>query len=217
MPFRIPFPLLLVLPFLLLIFITLRSPSPSHVSPTNSKVVVRSQKGPLVNQASTGQQTFGSPSEEGDAVLKTRIVAVGDIHADLPRLMKVLRRAEIVDLKGYWIGGETILVQTGGTSFFSCSSSFPRSFQARQTSSTVDRIRLPSTASSTLFVRKLKRPEVLSCRAFPPFLSISSGNIAHVASPPQSAGQPRDHERSRRLAICRSCRRSKLWWRTQPP
>jgi hypothetical protein len=125
MAFRIPLPLLLVLPFVLLIFITLRSPSPSHTSPhlhsTNPKVAQGRPGGALVNQASSGPQAAaGEPAIDvsiEDGILSTRIVAVGDIHGDLPRLMKVLRRAGVVDLKGYWIGGETILVQTGGSSF----------------------------------------------------------------------------------------------------
>jgi hypothetical protein len=38
---------------------------------------------------------------------------VGDIHGDYPALTKILRKASLIDLKGQWIGGETILVQTG--------------------------------------------------------------------------------------------------------
>ncbi|GAA5850062.1 hypothetical protein JCM9279_004898 [Rhodotorula babjevae] len=42
-----------------------------------------------------------------------RIVAVGDIHGDLPAAMSILRRAGLVDLKGLWTGQDAILVQTG--------------------------------------------------------------------------------------------------------
>ncbi|ORX57791.1 Metallo-dependent phosphatase [Piromyces finnis] len=42
-----------------------------------------------------------------------RIVAVGDIHGDYKKLMKVLSTAKLVDQKGNWIAKDTILVQTG--------------------------------------------------------------------------------------------------------
>lgn len=38
---------------------------------------------------------------------------VGDIHGDYTALTKILRKAELIDLKGQWVGNETILVQTG--------------------------------------------------------------------------------------------------------
>jgi len=46
-------------------------------------------------------------------IIKHRIVAIGDIHGDYTALTKILRKAELIDLKGNWIGNETILVQTG--------------------------------------------------------------------------------------------------------
>ncbi|TNY18572.1 Metallo-dependent phosphatase-like protein [Rhodotorula diobovata] len=52
-------------------------------------------------------------SDRRSTVLTQRIVAVGDIHGDLPALTSILRRAGLVDLKGQWTGGDTILVQTG--------------------------------------------------------------------------------------------------------
>lgn len=124
MAFRIPFPLLLVLPFVLLIYLSLNSPAPSHAHPSNPKGAQGRSPAALVKQgagqAASGQQPLQSTTEDaGNGVLSSRIIAVGDIHGDLPRLMKVLRRAGVVDLKGYWVGGETILVQTGGTSPYS--------------------------------------------------------------------------------------------------
>lgn len=38
----------------------------------------------------------------------------GDIHGDKPAAMEILRRAGLVDLRGQWVGGPDILVQTGG-------------------------------------------------------------------------------------------------------
>lgn len=42
-----------------------------------------------------------------------RIVAVGDIHGDLSALKQTLQVAQVINNKGDWIGGETVLVQTG--------------------------------------------------------------------------------------------------------
>lgn len=43
----------------------------------------------------------------------TRIVAVGDVHGDLDATRAAFRLAGVVDEEGGWIGGSTILVQTG--------------------------------------------------------------------------------------------------------
>jgi hypothetical protein len=42
-----------------------------------------------------------------------RIVAVGDLHGDFSAWRDVLRSAGLVDNKGHWSGGDTILIQTG--------------------------------------------------------------------------------------------------------
>lgn len=42
-----------------------------------------------------------------------RIVAIGDLHADLPQTLAVLRMAGVIDESGEWIAGATKLVQTG--------------------------------------------------------------------------------------------------------
>ncbi len=42
-----------------------------------------------------------------------RVVAVGDVHADLPALKAVLTEAGVLDARGAWSGGNTILVQLG--------------------------------------------------------------------------------------------------------
>ena len=42
-----------------------------------------------------------------------RVVAIGDLHADLPTTLSVLQLAGLVDEQGRWIGGETVFVQTG--------------------------------------------------------------------------------------------------------
>ena len=42
-----------------------------------------------------------------------RLVAVGDLHADLEDALAVLRLAGLVDAAGHWSGGTAVLVQTG--------------------------------------------------------------------------------------------------------
>lgn len=44
-----------------------------------------------------------------------RVVAIGDLHADLPAALRTMRMAGLVDAAGTWSGGETVLVQTGDT------------------------------------------------------------------------------------------------------
>ena len=50
---------------------------------------------------------------ETPAKWPTRVVAIGDLHADLPTTLGVLQLAGLVDERGQWIGGDTIVVQTG--------------------------------------------------------------------------------------------------------
>jgi hypothetical protein len=47
------------------------------------------------------------------AAAAPRIVAVGDLHADPIAARKVLQLARVADEHGHWIGGSTILIQTG--------------------------------------------------------------------------------------------------------
>ena len=42
-----------------------------------------------------------------------RIIAVGDLHGDFSAWRDIARAARLVDDRGRWIGGETVLVQTG--------------------------------------------------------------------------------------------------------
>jgi len=43
------------------------------------------------------------------------VIAVGDLHGDLPAALKVLQMAGVVDAQGHWKAGATVLVQTGDT------------------------------------------------------------------------------------------------------
>ena len=45
----------------------------------------------------------------------SRVVAIGDLHADLEATTRTLQMAGLIDSTGAWIGGDTTLVQTGDT------------------------------------------------------------------------------------------------------
>ena len=42
-----------------------------------------------------------------------RLVAVGDLHGDLGKTLRALRMADVVDARGRWCGGRTVVVQVG--------------------------------------------------------------------------------------------------------
>lgn len=44
-----------------------------------------------------------------------RIVALGDLHGDLPNTLAILKFANIIDEDHHWIGGDAIFVQTVST------------------------------------------------------------------------------------------------------
>ncbi|GAA6018159.1 hypothetical protein JCM8202_000204 [Rhodotorula sphaerocarpa] len=102
----------------LLLFATLFYLAKDHRAPTKqaSRTAKDAQRDALVIQAGTNaadraaQRSF---NRRVSSVKQQRIVAVGDVHGDLPALMAILRNAGISDLKGHWIAGSDILVQTG--------------------------------------------------------------------------------------------------------
>ena len=47
------------------------------------------------------------------AAAGSRIVAVGDLHGDLAAWRAIARDAQLVDARGHWAGGATVLVQLG--------------------------------------------------------------------------------------------------------
>lgn len=58
----------------------------------------------------------GETSNEHEAApgrYRRRIVAVGDLHGDLPNARRVLHMANVVDKEGHWSGGVDFFVQTG--------------------------------------------------------------------------------------------------------
>ena len=63
------------------------------------------------SEAGSRQPGTAAPS----ATMPARVVAIGDLHADLPDALAVLQLARLVDEGGHWVGGEAVLVQTGDT------------------------------------------------------------------------------------------------------
>lgn len=41
-----------------------------------------------------------------------RIVALGDLHGDLPNTLAILKFSNLIDQDHHWIGGDAIFVQT---------------------------------------------------------------------------------------------------------
>ncbi|OAV93695.1 hypothetical protein PTTG_06591 [Puccinia triticina 1-1 BBBD Race 1] len=59
------------------------------------------------------QDRAPSSSSSSSKKFSSRVVAVGDLHGDLEHATRVLRMAGLVDLRNQWIGGASVLVQTG--------------------------------------------------------------------------------------------------------
>ncbi|KAG0204485.1 hypothetical protein BGX28_003579 [Mortierella sp. GBA30] len=93
-------PLLIVTLLCVLIYLRQRT------SPTDSSL----HKGSSQSGDSAFQKVF-SPSKE--SIPNNRIVAVGDLHSDLPQTLAVLRLANVIDKDENWSGGRDTLVQTG--------------------------------------------------------------------------------------------------------
>lgn len=72
---------------------------------SNESVVAAVLVAPVNSDAAEGEAA-GSNSVE-------RVVAVGDVHGDLGATRAVLRMAKLIDDSDQWVGGRTVLVQTG--------------------------------------------------------------------------------------------------------
>ena len=60
--------------------------------------------------------TNAASKAEVDALkgqFRRKIVAVGDLHGDLPNALQVLKMAHVVDQHGHWSGKVDVFVQTG--------------------------------------------------------------------------------------------------------
>lgn len=159
-----------------------KDPVPEHASSSKSSKLAPTPA--LVNQVGergSALTSGGARNEASSRTIQQRIIAVGahpvvplgtrdvivlnsvvtslagDVHGDLAALMQILRRAQLVDLRGHWIGGQDILVQTGGKARTKASLLTTQAGLAdtragahaelAQISSTADPTRSPSTAS----------------------------------------------------------------------
>ena len=52
-------------------------------------------------------------SVQPSALAEPRIVVMGDLHGDFPRLIELLQMSELADSQSKWVGGDAILVITG--------------------------------------------------------------------------------------------------------
>ncbi len=82
---------------------------PAHPDPASAPQVptppaAQQKNPPNENPPSAGITKHPAPA---------RLVAVGDIHGDLEAARRTLRAAALIDDQDHWIGGQTMLVQTG--------------------------------------------------------------------------------------------------------
>ena len=60
------------------------------------------------------QQTVLKATEPLSEVYTQRVIGLGDIHGDIVAMKEILRRVGLIDMRGEWIGGKAVIVQTGG-------------------------------------------------------------------------------------------------------
>ncbi|GAA6060685.1 hypothetical protein JCM10212_005067 [Sporobolomyces blumeae] len=94
-----------------LVYLNLHKPDPRSTPSNRTPSPLDQVRQRIANHVE--KQWPVTPEQAGERVIHHRIVAVGDIHGDYPALTAILRKARLVDLKGQWIGGDTVLVQTG--------------------------------------------------------------------------------------------------------
>ena len=90
----------------------LSSPPPPSTS-TKRAHPAHIKQAPPLHADHTTQTALQS---HANGAFQRRVVVVGDIHGDLLHTTRLLRFLNLLNLKSEWIGGDTILVQTGGAS-----------------------------------------------------------------------------------------------------
>jgi hypothetical protein len=101
------------------------------------------------------------------------VVAIGDLHADLPQALAVLQMAGVVDPAGHWTGGETILVQTGDTT--------DRGPDSKEVLELLIRLQPEAEAAGGQVIALLGNHEVMNLRG--DWRYVSPGDIADFGSP----------------------------------
>ncbi|ORY65637.1 Metallo-dependent phosphatase-like protein [Leucosporidium creatinivorum] len=77
--------------------------------------LIRTPSAAPTPQSSPKKQPLAAPvaQQEQDGIHRQRIIGLADIHGDLPAMTSILRRMKLVDMRGEWIGGNAVIVQTG--------------------------------------------------------------------------------------------------------
>jgi len=101
-----------------------------------------------------------------------RIVAIGDLHADLPQALAVLRLAGLVDEAGAWSGGAATLVQTGDLT--------DRGPDSKEVIELMDRLAAEATAQGGRVVSLLGNHELMNLTG--DWRYVSPGDVADFGS-----------------------------------
>ncbi|KAF9169380.1 hypothetical protein BGX21_005904 [Mortierella sp. AD011] len=65
------------------------------------------------SSSSSASNKLKHSKTSSNPIKSNRVVAIGDLHSDLPQALAVLKLAKLVDEDGNWSGGQDTLVQTG--------------------------------------------------------------------------------------------------------
>jgi hypothetical protein len=68
---------------------------------------------PLAPPLGLAPAAFHAPVPQATKAAAPRVVAIGDVHGAFDQFVEILQTAGLVDAKRQWIGGTTVLVQTG--------------------------------------------------------------------------------------------------------
>ncbi|TPV93527.1 MAG: calcineurin [Myxococcales bacterium FL481] len=99
----------------------LAPPAPIGAEPTAAAVAAAtpvaaaapaSAAAPAAEPATTGLPPLG-PDARTRIPAPSRVVAFGDLHGDITALRSALLAGGLIDLHGRWVGGNTVVVQTG--------------------------------------------------------------------------------------------------------
>ena len=68
---------------------------------------------PLAPPLGLAPAAFHAPVPQAAKAAGPRVVAIGDVHGAFDQFVEILQTAGLIDAKRQWIGGTTVLVQTG--------------------------------------------------------------------------------------------------------
>ena len=109
-----------------------------------------------------------------------RIVAIGDVHGDLPSALEALQLAGAVDAEGAWIGGELIVVQVGDQT--------DRGDDEREIIDWFERLQEQAAAAGGAFHVLLGNPEVMNVQL--DLRYVTEGGFEDFVDIPYDAADP---------------------------